>query len=698
MKHFILLLWLGLAPVSLWSQLLITEIADPQNDTQGRYIEIYNRSAFPVDLTNYKLVRWTNNNATYTASTAIDLSGIASLNPGQFLVVAANASSFSTLYGFTSDIAQGNGPADSNGNDQMAILEGETIIDIFGIPGEDGLNTCHDFTDGRVERKAHVLSSNPVFDQSEWNVWSNSSPSNCTSHVNGTQTAPTDFDPGDWIGENITTGDMTIANAAYFENLTLSPGSTLNILKTGHLTINSVLNNQGVLTMDSDSNEFSSLIAGSTSGNGTCTYNRWAASTATNDLIAAPFAGQTFNDFLNNNLGIINTNPNDTNQNLFGHFNNDNGAYENYSSSNTTILTSGVGYRVGTDLGATLAFQGQLATTDQTIPLAVGSDATSGLWNLIGNPYPSFIDMASFISENSNVLDPNYAAIYAYNGSGWTIYNSANSSGKMIAPGQGFFLASASAGGNVSFTKAMQRQSRNDDFISGETQEPDTFLKLNISNGNDMFSSAIYFNHNATLGMDVGYDTGLFAGQTPQLCLYTKLPAEDSDLNLAVQSIPKTWSDVAVIPLGVHALANTSVSIGLDSETVINSLYVYLEDTIENTWTNLDGNYYNFSPAYDLSGTGRFNLHISNQALTMAITAIDDFKITSAFDQITINGELIMGTQIQLYDLQGRNLLTKQVIASTNQMTIDTSRFLSGVYLIQIKNNRGAKTCKVVIH
>jgi len=60
MKHFIQLLCLGLVPLSLYGQLLITEIADPVNNTEGRFIEIYNRSALPVDLTNHKLVRWTN--------------------------------------------------------------------------------------------------------------------------------------------------------------------------------------------------------------------------------------------------------------------------------------------------------------------------------------------------------------------------------------------------------------------------------------------------------------------------------------------------------------------------------------------------------------------------------------------------------------------------------------------------------------
>ena len=47
-------------------------------------------------------------------------------------------------------MAGGGGSADSNGDDdQIAIIDGASnVIDIFGMPGEDGSNTCHDFEDG----------------------------------------------------------------------------------------------------------------------------------------------------------------------------------------------------------------------------------------------------------------------------------------------------------------------------------------------------------------------------------------------------------------------------------------------------------------------------------------------------------------------------------------------------------------------
>ena len=59
----------------------------------------------------------------------------------------ANNADFASCYGFAPNIVGGNGgPVDSNGDDQIAIIDGSSsIIDIFGVPNEDGTHTCHEF-------------------------------------------------------------------------------------------------------------------------------------------------------------------------------------------------------------------------------------------------------------------------------------------------------------------------------------------------------------------------------------------------------------------------------------------------------------------------------------------------------------------------------------------------------------------------
>lgn len=197
-NYFITLLLTFFFTAFSTGQIIITEIADPDNDALARYIEIYNVSNGSVDLTGWAVKRWTNGNASVTESSAIDLSSIGNLAAGAFVVIAADGTNFQAVYGMAADIDAGaDGPADSNGDDQMAIFDsGNNIIDIFGVPGEDGTGTCHEFENGRAERKASVTASNPTWDESEWNVWADSTANGCTNHTNSPRTAPGDFDPG----------------------------------------------------------------------------------------------------------------------------------------------------------------------------------------------------------------------------------------------------------------------------------------------------------------------------------------------------------------------------------------------------------------------------------------------------------------------------------------------------------------------
>ena len=107
---------------SIQSQVIITEIADPNNDSQARFIELTNIGDNAFDLTGYQLVRWTNANTAYTTSSAVDLSEFGSLQSKGILTLANNTN-FETVYGVApTKVIGSTGPADSNGDDNIACL------------------------------------------------------------------------------------------------------------------------------------------------------------------------------------------------------------------------------------------------------------------------------------------------------------------------------------------------------------------------------------------------------------------------------------------------------------------------------------------------------------------------------------------------------------------------------------------------
>ncbi len=199
MKKIYFLLLTVLMTATSFGQVFITELADPNDNADARYIELYNAGATAVDLSTWRIDKYTNANA--TVSQTLALTG--SIPAGGFYIIATGPEDtmFFDTYGFAPNQWDpgANDVAGSNGDDNLELYNGATLVDQFGVPGEDGSGTCHEFEDGRAERKASVTSGNATWDEAEWNVWADSTVGGCTSHV-GTAQDAVSFDPGSWIG------------------------------------------------------------------------------------------------------------------------------------------------------------------------------------------------------------------------------------------------------------------------------------------------------------------------------------------------------------------------------------------------------------------------------------------------------------------------------------------------------------------
>jgi hypothetical protein len=203
-----------------YGQIFITELADPKDQTTGRYVEIYNAGDADIDLTNYSIQRYTNGKTVPQAPVSLE----GTIKAKGFYIVAR--SGFESFYGFKPNLVLGaNGSADSNGDDQIQIIDGDgNVIDIFGVPGEDGTGTCHEFSDGRAERVATVTTGNGgTWNEADWNTWTVSAEiTGCSNRHSSSPVNTTDgvFDPGRWIGApstgpELSVGDIIITEVMY---------------------------------------------------------------------------------------------------------------------------------------------------------------------------------------------------------------------------------------------------------------------------------------------------------------------------------------------------------------------------------------------------------------------------------------------------------------------------------------------------
>lgn len=171
----------------------ISELADPDNNLEARFIELYNSGDADINLNGWELRRYTNENT--EISSRIDLSGKTISSKSTF-VIAGNAAEFEAVYGLAPDLeaASSSSAANSNGDDNIELVNSVgTVIDLFGVVGEDGSDTNHEFEDGKAVRSLGVTTGKPTYIFSEWTVYNDTGNGGT---INQPQQAPDDFTPG----------------------------------------------------------------------------------------------------------------------------------------------------------------------------------------------------------------------------------------------------------------------------------------------------------------------------------------------------------------------------------------------------------------------------------------------------------------------------------------------------------------------
>ena len=482
-------------------------------------------------------------------------------------------------------------------------------------------------------------------------------------------------------------------------------------------------------TLQSTSTRYSSIIATTVSNSGTINYERHVntvagseTTTGANDLISAPLSGQAFNDFATANANLARyTDAGSNDATFFGPYNNSSTPdYEKWLEDVTTTIDAGIGYRAASTDTSTLTFTGTVNTGDVDVNITSGTNA----WNLIGNPYPSYINAFDFLNgfaddgsdddtlKNIDLLDDATKAIYGYDGAaldGWVIYNLNTDAGTLIAPGQGFFVNADPADVatyDIKFNAAQRSTGTTDDFISGKgkpsKKTANYHLELQLESDSKAYKTNFYFNDNSSLGLDPGYDAALYKSTAPNFAVYSHLVEENTGLDMGIQSLSIQDLEAVTIPLGINAKGGEEFTVSIATSTLEVGTYVYLKDHTTNELTLLNDTDFSLTPSEDLSSTGNFSLVFSGSE----ILAVDELNgqdaleiYTSSSEKIVhINGVLNDATSVAVYDIQGRNILSQTLDRNNSSNRIDVANLKAGIYIVQVSSNSLRQTKKVLIN
>ena len=496
-------------------------------------------------------------------------------------------------------------------------------------------------------------------------------------------------------------------------SLTQNSGGDLDL--RGMATINgSLTNNAGAtgFTVESDASGSGSLIV-SSSANGNITFERYADVYAKGQkwhYVSAPVSGQALTtDWMTaNDIGF--TDPAyqffrfSENNNYWIYFDYDGVAPEPFGDE---TFVDARGYCLTRTTDGVLSFSGIPITENVSYAATYTVDEGSG-FNLVGNPFTSFLNATSdahinnnFITANEALLDDSYEALYIwdeaadyeYGSQDYRVINNAEIAGStdidqdFIAPGQAFMVKVVSPGGDLAFNTNMQTHNT---AAAYKAKEVWPSLELTITGNGNSNSTAIGFNTGMTDGLDPSYDAAKFKGN-PNLALYTKL-VDDNGKDFAIQALPDQNIEDYIIPVGVDVAESGVFEFSATQESLDN-YSLLLEDRQENTFTNLRWDTY-FATISE-SGTGRFYLHFKDATAIGEIIPETKISFTLLEGKIVIqNPDKEKGT-ISLVNISGQVLGMYEMNGNDRQeFSINQA---TGIYIINIQTEKAAISRKVFL-
>ncbi len=489
---------------------------------------------------------------------------------------------------------------------------------------------------------------------------------------------------------NLNMENITVSNVSVAGTLNISSGKSITI--TGNLTTT------GAINVNSNATQSGSLIVqGNSTGN--ITYNRYIKDNSNWHLISSPVENQDIDAFASANPLAVGSG----NNRGLGTYNNVTPGWEYYQNGTTTSgnFVSGMGHSIRLSTADNTTFTGSVNTNNVSKNVTIGSNG----WNLIGNPYPNFINVNDLADNVNNILDVNFSilqsgfkAIYFWDtvSKSYKPINNASDE-KYLAPGQGYFVK-VNSNGNVVINENMQSHQTGDYFLRGNSDRFE--IKLKVNNGASEKSTDIKYITGTTIGLDEGYDAGLFNANSSSFSLYTHLVIGDDDTKYALQALPDNNFNTMVVPVGVNAKKDSEITFTADFKNIPNGIKVYLEDKEENVFVRIDENNsaYSITVVEDIEDGKRFYLHTTSETLTSESfinkTAIKIYKTEK--NSVKVIGINTLKATLKVISILGKVVFNQNLLEQQVQ-EIKLPNLKSGVYFIEVKSDSKKIRKKIIL-
>lgn len=499
-----------------------------------------------------------------------------------------------------------------------------------------------------------------------------------------TQATSTDWaTASNWIG-----GVPTSAT-----NVTIPSGKTVVISATTQASCNN-LTVSGSLTIASTSSGTGTIITnGTVSGTGTTNVEQYLTS-GRNWYISSPLSAATGNVVLG------------TSGNSLWQYNEVNSDWTTDATSTSTPLSVMKGFIAKTGADGVITFTGGTPNTgNQSITVNRTDNANpSRGFNLVGNPYPSYVDWSAATKTNLlttmwyRTKEGSDYKFYTYNSEGTGIGVPASVTSQ-IPPMQAFWIRVDNIGtGTLAFTNAMRAHQSGTNPLRAPAAEKTTtqkILRLQVSNGTNRDEAVVYFNSNASDEYDAYDSPKMSNGNVAIPEIYTLVGTEKTVINGLSNVTPNKEIALGFTTGETNTFTIKATEIkNFDADTKI-----ILKDKLLNTEQELTSTT-NYSFSSDpVSTASRFSIIYKSASANTGINNTTDNTGVNIFrnidNQITINCSGGYDGTITVCNALGQKLISMK---NTGAITVIRKSFKSGVYVVTANISGKCTTKKVIIN